>query len=153
MSESLAAPRWRIDLVRTALSAGGGVAALAIAGWPSSAAAAAAVAALGAFLGFALALGLEWIARLRGEVVRLQRIEKQAEAERQQADAIKRHFEWQLEVAKREKLISEVHMKVYSGAFLEAGGIERVPFEAIMARIDAGSIAAGLNIPLERPEV
>jgi hypothetical protein len=152
MVRPFAAPRWRIDLTRVVLSGIGSIVVLWIAGWPREVALSAVAVALGGLLGYGGALALEWIARLRGEVVRLQGIEQQAAAERTQATAIKQQLEWQLQVAQREKLISEVHMKVYAGAFRE-GGLDSVPFPAIMARIDAESIAAGLNIPLQRPEV
>lgn len=152
MPQTFAAPRWRVDLTRTALSGIGGVVGLAAAGWVSAAVVTAIAATLGAFLGFLLALGLEYLSNQRGELVRLQGIERQAAAECEQAEAIKRQLEWQLAVAHRETAIKAVYSNVWHGAFLEVEGVKRIPFDAIMARIEVESIAAGLNVPLERPE-
>jgi hypothetical protein len=151
-SKSFAAPRWRTDVARVVATGFGAGIGLVVFGTNHGAALVAVISTVGAVLGLLLALGGEWISRLRTEVLALQGIERHAEAERVQAGAIKRQLEWQLQVSQREKLISEVHMKVYAGAYRE-GGIARVPFDALLARIEVESIAAGLNVPLERPEM
>ena len=41
------------------------------------------------------------------------------------------------------------HLKAYSDAFLEVGGVQRIPFEALLARIEVSTKAANLDIPIE----
>lgn len=153
MPESFAAPRWRLDLARTAATGLGGLAALAIAGWPRGAALTAGVAAVGATIGLLVALGVEWVGRLRREVIRLQDVERSGEAEREQAGRLRHHLEYQLQVAKREAALNGVHMKVYSDAFLEVEGVKRIPFDAILARLDVSTRAQNLQLPIERPKI
>jgi len=152
MPRSFAAPRWRIDLARTAATGLGGLAALLIAN-PHGTAATTLLLVVGALLGLFIALGVEWISRLRAEVVRLQSIERERDVEREQSERMRRLLEWQAQVAKREAALNAIHMKIYSDAFLEVGGVQRIPFEALLARIDVSTRAANLHIPLERPDL
>ena len=78
-----------------------------------------------------IALGVEWISRLRAEVVRLQSIERERDVEREQSERMRRLLEWQAQVAKHEAALNAIHMKIYSDAFLEVGGVQRIPFEAL----------------------
>ena len=78
-----------------------------------------------------IALGVEWISRVRAEVVRLQSIERERDVEREQSERMRRLLEWQAQVAKHEAALNAIHMKIYSDAFLEVGGVQRIPFEAL----------------------
>ena len=145
MSKSSAPPRWKAEIGRTIAIAAGGVI-IGLLGWSTATAG-----AIGAVAGVIVALGVEWILRLRAEVVRLQGIERERDSEREQAARLKQHMEFQLQVAQRESAIHAVHMKVYSDAFMEVGGVQRIPPEAILARIEVSTKAANLDIPLTPP--
>jgi hypothetical protein len=152
MIGTFAAPRWRIDLARTAATGIGGLGALTLAGWPHNAAVTTLLLAVGATAGLLVAVGLETHLRMRSQFARLEDVERQAEADRGQADAIKRHLEWQVQVAKQEAALNALHMKVYADAFHEVGGTKRIPFGALLARIEVSTKAANLHIPLEPPK-
>lgn len=153
MLESFASPRWRVDLMRAALSGIGGIVGLAAAGWPSDAALAAFVVALGGVLGFILARCMEYLGNQRSKLAKLEGIERQVAAEREQAAFIKEQLEWQVQVAKREAALNAVSMKVYADAFAEVGGPQRIPFEAMLARIEVTKKAQNLHLPVPPPQV
>jgi hypothetical protein len=150
---AFAAPRWRVDLARTAITGLGGLGALALVGWHRSGVVTASALAVGAILGLLVTLGIEWIARLRAEVVRLQGIERERDAVREQGVRLRQLLELQVQVAQREAAVNAVHMKVYSDAFIEVGGSQRIPLDALLARIEVSTKAENLHIPLQPPKV
>jgi precorrin-6B methylase 2 len=110
------------------------------------------IAAVGAIIGLGISLSIEWIARLRGEVGRLQGIEAERDAVREQGERLRQLLEFQVQVAQREAAINLVHMKVYADAFIEVGGTQRLPADALLARIAVSTKAENLDAPLESPK-
>ena len=102
------------------LAAGvGTIAALVLTVWPD-AAKGALVGLVGAVVGLLLALGTEHVVRLHREVRRLQGIERQSTAEREQRDEERRRRSYQLVVEQRRAAMNKVIFKVYADAQREA---------------------------------
>ncbi|MDQ4144702.1 MAG: hypothetical protein M3198_13355 [Actinomycetota bacterium] len=155
MSDTTSRPSvrsWRVDLGR-ALSGGlGSVAALTIAGWPSSAPETAWVGLVGLVTGLAIAFSVEYFLRLHAEVKRLHAVERDLENERKQRAEERRLYERQVEIAKREAAINAVDVEVWGGAFNEAQTTGHfLPVSAILARRDMFIKARNLDVPVPPP--
>lgn len=140
---------WQRDLTRAAASGLGTVVALWAASWPGDAAEAAWIALGGALVGLALCLAAEYIVGLRREVRRLQGVERQLDAEREQMAEERKLRERQVQVTQREAAVSAVWTEVWGSAFNEALSTgTALPLEAILARADIMLQAKNLDKPL-----
>jgi hypothetical protein len=140
---------WKTDLLRTTAGAFGTVVALAIAGWPSSAATAAWTGLLGAVFGLGIAFALEYLYRLRHDALLYHEAVRTLASEREQWERERRVHEYRVAVAQREAAVSAVGVEVFGGAFNEAVSTGHVlPLSAIMARYEALMESKNLNTPI-----
>lgn len=103
----------------------------------------------GAVVGLLMALFLEYIVRLHIDVRRLRDAPRQLEAERRLREEERRVWSYQLAGERRRLAVSEIGVKVYSGALSEVDpGGQRLPLPAIMARMQMYQQAQGLDKPM-----
>jgi hypothetical protein len=125
------------------------VSALTLAGWPSEAALAAWIGFAGLMVGLAIAFATEYVVQLHREVRRLQGMERELRADREQRVEERRLWEHQIAVAKREAAVSAIGTEVFGGAFNEAARTGHIlPLAAIMARMEVIQKARGIDKPL-----
>jgi hypothetical protein len=103
---------------------------------------------VGFLVGLLVAFGIEYFARLHGEVKRLRDIERELENERKQRTEEHRLYERQLAIAERAAGINAVDVEVWSRAYNEARETGRfLPLPAILTRRDVLIQAKGLDEP------
>lgn len=140
--------QWRSKLVEGIGGAVGGLAALAVAGWPGNAAEAGWIGLGGLIVGLSVVLGVEYVLHLRSEVNRLQNIERECQDERAQRDRERRLWEQQIAAAKREATATAIGSKVWAGAYREALTTGHAPpLAAVEARFANETEAANLAPP------
>lgn len=138
----------RLDFIRVAAAGAGTVIALAVTAWPNGAAGAL-IGFIGALIGLSLWFGVEFVSGLRVEVERLQNVERELQAERDQRAKERKLRDYQLAVARAEAGINAVDVDVYGGALRETAATGQVlPLAAILARRDALMKARGLDRPV-----
>jgi outer membrane murein-binding lipoprotein Lpp len=142
----------RNEILRTLLGGLGAPAALAVAGWPSGAAAVALVSLAGVIAGVAIAFLVERLLDREGELSTLRALVQELE---DQADAFGRERELlkhQAAVAQMESAVNAVHLDVWAGAYREGlNGGQVPPLAAVLARIEINQRANNLHRPLEPP--
>jgi hypothetical protein len=144
---------WRLDFSRVASAGVGTIIALVVMAWPGGAEGGL-VGLLGALAGLSLWFGIELVSVLRAEVLRLQNVERELEAERGQRAKERELREHQLAVARAEAGVNAVDVEVYGGALREAATTCQIlPLTAILARREVLMKARGLDRPIPPPEL
>ncbi len=149
MRPKLAPRSWSADLGRVTGGGVGSILALAATGWPSNAAEAAWVGLAGLIIGLMLALGIEYLLRLRAAVGDLHTLARELESERELRGEERKLYDRQLLEERYRVAIAEVDIQVWGDAFNEAARTGRVlPLAAIMARREVTMKARNLDKPL-----
>jgi hypothetical protein len=144
---------WKVDLGRALGGGLGSLLALTATGWPD--AAEAGWVGFGGFVaGLVLALAVEYVVRLHGEVSRLREIEQQLATEQRMRKRERELRDYQVMIAKREAAVADIGTKVWGGAFNELAkkhpqDAQRLP--VLMARQQAMLKARGLDKPAPPP--